>query len=88
MRFSLLFQEGDADRYDKKIMQNFTILSFLLIFVETNEKAPMKRKEPVINKTFIKDLFVLWFALAALVCAAINLHISLNMLGQKDKDEK
>jgi len=35
------------------------------------------------KKNFIKDLFVLWFALAALVCAALNLHISLNMLGQK-----
>ena len=37
----------------------------------------------------IKDLVVLWIALTALVCAALNLHISLNMLGQNDdtKDE-
>ena len=31
-----------------------------------------------------KDLFVLWIALAALGCAAVNLHISLNMLGRKE----
>ena len=36
------------------------------------------------KKTFFKDLVVLWIALTALVCAALNLHISLNMLGQKD----
>ena len=36
------------------------------------------------KKNFIKDLIVLWIALTALVCAALNLHISLNMLGQKD----
>ena len=36
------------------------------------------------KKNVIKDLVVLWIALAALVCAALNLHISLNMLGKKD----
>ena len=36
------------------------------------------------KKTVIKDLLVLWIALAALGCAAVNLHISLNMLGQKE----
>ena len=42
-----------------------------------------KKRYHNMKKNFIKDLFVLWFALAALVCAALNLHISLNMLGQK-----
>lgn len=36
------------------------------------------------KKIFIKDLIVLWIALSALVCAALNLHVSLNMLGQKE----
>ncbi len=36
------------------------------------------------KKNVIKDLVVLWIALAALVCAALNLHISLNMLGKKE----
>ena len=38
------------------------------------------------KRSIIKDLIVLWLALAALVCAAINLHISLNMLVEKDDD--
>ena len=33
------------------------------------------------KKNVIKDLVVLWLALTALCCAALNLHISLNMLG-------
>lgn len=37
------------------------------------------------KKNVIKDLIVLWIALTALVCAALNLHISLNMLGEKEK---
>ena len=37
------------------------------------------------KKIIVKDLIVLWIALAALGCAAVNLHISLNMLGQKEK---
>lgn len=36
------------------------------------------------KKRVIKDLVVLWIALTALSCAAINLHISLNKLGQKE----
>ena len=36
------------------------------------------------KKVVIKDLIILWIALAALVCAAVNLHISLNMLGEKE----
>jgi hypothetical protein len=47
---------------------------------------PDQSKKPLIkNKKVIKDLFVLWLALAALSCAAINLHISLNKLGQKEE---
>jgi hypothetical protein len=38
------------------------------------------------RKNIIKDLIVLWIALTALVCAALNLHISLNMLEDKDSD--
>ncbi len=34
------------------------------------------------KKNVIKDLVVLWLALTALCCAALNLHISLNMLGK------
>ncbi len=37
------------------------------------------------KKIFIKDLIVLWLALSALVCAALNLHVSLNMLGDSAK---
>ncbi len=36
------------------------------------------------KKTVIKDLIVLLVALTALVCAALNLHISLNMLGKRE----
>ena len=36
------------------------------------------------RKNVAKDLIVLFIALAALVCAAVNLHVSLNMLGEKD----
>lgn len=39
------------------------------------------------KKTLVKDLFVLWLALSALVCAALNLHVSLNMLGNSEKRE-
>ena len=35
------------------------------------------------KKVVIKDLIILWIALAALVCAALNLHISLNILAEK-----
>jgi hypothetical protein len=37
------------------------------------------------EKDYNKDLAVLRLALSALVCATINHHISLNMLGQKDE---
>ena len=38
------------------------------------------------NKGVIVDLFVLWLALTALSCAAINLHISLNKLEPKEEE--
>ena len=37
------------------------------------------------KKSVIKDLIILWIALTALVCAALNLHISLNMLGEGEE---
>ena len=47
---------------------------------------PDQSKKPVIkDKKVIIDLFVLWLALTALSCAAINLHISLNKLGEKEE---
>ena len=39
------------------------------------------------KKALIKDLLVLWLALAALVFAALNLHVSLNMLGGGNQEE-
>ena len=39
------------------------------------------------KKNVVKDLVVLWIALTALVCAALNLHISLNMLGEEEEEE-
>ena len=36
------------------------------------------------RKNVVKDLLVLWLALTALVCAAVNLHVSLNLLGSKE----
>ena len=44
--------------------------------------------EPVMkNKFILKDLIVLWIALTALCCVAINLHIKLNMLEKKEEQE-
>lgn len=36
------------------------------------------------KKVFTKDLFILWFALAALICAALTLNSSLNKLAEKE----
>ena len=36
------------------------------------------------RKNVLKYLIVLWLVLTALVCAAVNLHISLNLLGSKE----
>ena len=38
------------------------------------------------RKKFNKDLIVLLLALTALVCAALNLHISLNKLGENKEE--
>ncbi len=38
------------------------------------------------KKAVMKDLIVLWIALAALVCAALNLQISLNLLAEKGEE--
>ncbi len=37
------------------------------------------------KKNVIKDLVVLWLSLIALCCAALNLYISLNMLGNGEE---
>ena len=37
------------------------------------------------KKTVLKDLIVLWISLGALVCAALNLNASLNLLADKEK---
>jgi len=48
---------------------------------------PDQSKKPLIkHKKIIMDMFVLWIALGALACAAVNLHISMNMLGQKEEE--
>ena len=39
------------------------------------------------KKVFTKELFVLWFSLAALICAAISLNASLNMLQGEEKSK-
>ena len=36
------------------------------------------------HKNLIKDLIVLWISVTALVCAALNMHISRNMLETED----
>ena len=43
----------------------------------------MKKETVNEKREVVKDLVVLWLALAALGCAAVNLHLSLNMLGRK-----
>jgi len=43
------------------------------------------KKYDIKDKKVIVDLFVLWLALTALSCAAINLHISLNKLGKEEE---
>ena len=46
------------------------------------------------HKNLFKDLIVLWISVTALVCAALNMHISRNMIGtegtsakERDQDE-
>ena len=51
------------------------------------DKKRDNRKDPLVkNKGVIVDLFVLWLALTALSCAAINIHISLNKLAPKEEE--
>ena len=38
------------------------------------------------KKGVLKDIIILLIAMTALVLAAINLHASLNMLGNKDEE--
>ena len=40
------------------------------------------------HKNLIKDLIVLWISVKALVCDALNMHISRNMLRTEDTSEK
>ena len=47
--------------------------------------SDQKKKPAIKNKEVIVDLFVLWLALTALSCAAINLHLTLNKLGEKEE---
>ena len=37
------------------------------------------------RKNVVRDIIILLIAVTALVCAALNLHVSLNMLGNKDE---
>ena len=36
------------------------------------------------KKNLLRDLIVLWISVTALVCAALNMHISRNMLGTEE----
>ena len=69
--------------FELLLHQVFNIYRFWIMA----EKKRDNRVQPLMkNKRVIKDLFVLWLALTALSCAAINLHISLNKLGEKEEE--
>ncbi len=36
------------------------------------------------KKNLFRDLIVLWISMAALIGAALNMHVSRNLLGKKD----
>ena len=36
------------------------------------------------RKKLIKDLIVLWISVTALVCAALNMHVSRNLPGKEE----
>ncbi len=36
------------------------------------------------KRNLVRDLIVLWIAVTALVCAALYMHISINMIGTDD----
>ena len=35
------------------------------------------------RKNLVRDLIVLWIAVTALACAALNMHVTRNMLGSE-----
>ena len=37
------------------------------------------------TKNLIKDMIVLWVSVTALVCAALNMHVSRNMLESEEE---
>ena len=37
------------------------------------------------KKNLIKDMIVLWVSVTALVCAALNMHVSRNMLESEEE---
>ena len=37
------------------------------------------------RKNLIKDMIVLWVSVTALVCAALNMHVSRNMLESEEE---
>ena len=39
------------------------------------------------NKNLLKDLIAVWISVTALVCAALNMHVSRNMLETEDTTE-
>lgn len=40
------------------------------------------------RKNLARDLVVLWISVTALVCAALNMHVSRNMLGTETIEER
>ena len=51
----------------------------------STDMSDQSKKPAIKNKEVIVDLFVLWLALTALSCAAINLHLTLNKLEKKEE---
>ena len=50
------------------------------------EATPCSIRRSFMKKLVIRDVIVVLFAVTALVIAALNLHISLNMLGSRDEE--
>ena len=40
------------------------------------------------HKNLLKNLIVVWISVTALVCAALNMHVSRNMLGAGETSER
>ena len=68
------------DLADETKMEKLAECEWTIVEVLKGKDVTMKKK------TFIKDLIVLFIAVAALICAALNLHVSLNMLGTKEEE--